>query len=108
MTHKRVLINQLRIEGMEKIPTNEKRKIILELRNKHAMSYRAIETKTGIAISTQHHWMEGRQDRELYFPLDKLSVYFEDEFKPRLKDFPYLLRIKKILEKILAEHHALE
>lgn len=98
---KKILLNQLRIERLEKLSIKEKGKIVKNLRDKYKLSYRTMEELTGIPHSTLLDWVTGRQEKSgIHISVDRLINYFKD-YKPKLSEYPKLERLKIIIEEIL-------
>lgn len=98
---KKILLNQLRLERLEKLSIKEKGKIVKSLRDKYKLSYRKMEELTGIPHSTLLDWVTGRQENSgIHISIDRLINYFKD-YKPKLSEFEKLEELKKIIENIL-------
>jgi len=97
----KLLLNQLRIENLQRSTKEEKIWLVNRLKTKHQLSYRQMSERTGIATTTIHNWLAGRNDKALYkVNIDDLIEYFTD-YKPRLEEFAKLETLRKLIDKIL-------
>ena len=97
---KKILINQLKIESMERLTYDEKKKIVLRLRNEYKMSYRDIEKTTSIPKTTIHYWIKGRNEER---PLNFSSLYrrLKDINPEDITDWGRLELIKEEIDRLL-------
>lgn len=97
MKHLKISINQLKLESMERLSTEEKQTIVRKLLA-HGLSYRDIEKRTSLKIATMHHWINGRPEEikthlQLAIVVKKLR-----DFQPNTAiEFMMLEQIKKIV-----------
>lgn len=99
----KILLNQLRLECMEKLDLKEKIKLVKKLRAKpYNLSYNDITKKTGLPKTTMHRWMTQPLGQLEYqtFNVDRLIKYF-DGYKPKLIEFKKIEKLIIILEKVI-------
>ena len=100
---KTALLNSLRVEGMNKLSKEERKKLVNRLKNKYKLSNRKLQELTGIPHSTIHDWASGRQTNTgvaTHVSIDMMLRKL-DGYKPKLSEFSKLEKLKKIIENIL-------
>ena len=104
---KNALINQLKIEQLNKLSIEDKGQLVKELKDKYKLSYRKLQILTGINHSTLQDWVSGRQTRQnanagagTHVSIDMMLLKL-DGYKPRLAEFEKLKQLRMMIDKIL-------
>ena len=98
---KKIIINQLRREGDEKLSIEEYKELIETLKKKYNMSYNDIVTKTNIPKSTLHRLVSGKNyDTRIVFNIDNVIKAIK-KLKPKREDYKKLKELKYEIERIL-------
>ena len=102
---KKFIINQLKMDEIERLTDNEKKELVTKLNKKHGMTEREIGKMLNKPHSTIHDWISGRQDNtpgNLHISIDRVIEHFK-RFKPEQQDFPKLNKLKEVIEQLLMQ-----
>lgn len=96
---KKALLNQLKIEKLERCSPDEIKKIIKTLKEKYNMSYRKISEVSGISHTTIHGWVHGKKykTKDTHMALATLITKIREyEIKTEI-ELQMLKNLKKII-----------
>jgi transposase-like protein len=103
----KILLNQLRIENLERLSRTEKHDIVIGLLSTLKISQRELAKKIGVPYSTLHDWVSLRQDNKgvgvhmsFHAIIRKLKAITNDSV---FNDFGRIEEIKEICEEILQQ-----
>jgi len=100
---KKALLNQLRLEKLERLTPEEKGEIVRNLREESGLSYRKLQELTGIPHSTLLDWATGRQKNVagcLHISIGKLIEHFS-VYKPNELEKAQISVLIRTLQKLL-------
>lgn len=99
---RKALVNQLRIDQLERCSPLEKGEIIRKLIDRYGYTQRGLAKELGIPHSTIHDWVSDRQSNvpgKFHISIDKMIEHFEI-YKPRLDEYRKIEHLIKILERL--------
>ena len=102
---KKIYLNQIRIEHIQKLTKEEKKETVRVLSKKYGLSYRQIEEETGIPHNTLFYWLNGKEEinGKLAVSLDTIIEHIK-KFKPKYEDLKKLELLKQEIDKVLEKN----